>query len=258
MYCNNCGKLGHMSKECDKPITSYGVLLIVNIDKIPKIIMIQRKDSICYIELIRGKYNIEDENRLKILFERISVEESNKIKTNGFRKLWNDLWLINDDNEIKYIKEYKQSESLFNLLDKDKYVVNSKYSESEWEFPKGKKNKNEENYMCAKRELEEETNIREEDYELIKNISPIIENFKGENNINYRNIYYVGICKNTKNIKVDINNRDQLSEIRDVKILTKNEAIDHIRDYNITKIDMINSIYNFIDKYKNDLVFKLK
>ena len=61
MFCNNCGKLGHMSKECDKPITSYGVLLIVDIDKIPKIIMIQRKDSICYIELIRGKYNIDGE-----------------------------------------------------------------------------------------------------------------------------------------------------------------------------------------------------
>ena len=256
MYCNNCGKLGHMSKECDKPITSYGVLLIVDINEIPKIIMIQRKDSICYIELIRGKYNIEDEKRLKILFERISVEESNKIKTNEFKKLWNDLWLIDDDNEIKYIKEYKHSESLFNKLDKNRYIVNSKYSESEWEFPKGKKNKNEENYMCAKRELEEETSIKKEDYELIKNISPLIENFKGENNINYRNIYYVGICKNTNNIKVDANNRDQLSEIKDVKILTKNEAKDHIRDYNITKINVINSIFNFIDKYKNDLVFK--
>ena len=65
--------------------------------------------------------------------------------------------------------------------------------------------------MCAKRELEEETNIREEDYELIKNISPIIENFKGENNINYRNIYYVGICKNIKVIlKVD----DQIIKIK--------------------------------------------
>ena len=50
MYCNNCGKLGHMSKECDKPITSYGVLLITKINEIPKIIMIQRKDSLCYIE----------------------------------------------------------------------------------------------------------------------------------------------------------------------------------------------------------------
>jgi len=245
-----------MSKECSKPITSYGVLLIVDIDKIPKIIMIQRKDSLCYIELVRGKYNIDDSTRLKILFERISVEESNNIKTNGFKKLWNDLWLIDDADELKYIKEFKNSKILFNKLDKNKYIVKSKYLESEWEFPKGKKNKNEENYMCAKRELEEETNIKKEDYELIKNISPIIENFKGENNINYINIYYVGICNEIKNIKVDINNRDQLSEIKDVKILTKNEAIDHIRDYNMSKIDMINHIFYFIDKYKNDLVFK--
>ena len=256
MYCNNCGKLGHMSKNCDKPITSYGVLLVTNINEIPKIVMIQRKDSICYIELIRGKYNINDDARLKILFERISAEESDKLKNNNFKKLWNDLWLIDDDNNIKYIKEYNQSKLLFNELNKKKYIVNTKYLESEWEFPKGKKNKNEENYICAKRELEEETNIKTEDYELVKNISPLIENFKGENNIYYRNIYYVGICKNINNIKVDTNNRDQLSEIRDVKILTKNEAIDRIRDYNTTKIDTINSIFNFIDKYTNDLVFK--
>jgi len=245
-----------MSKNCDKPITSYGVLLVTNINEIPKIIMIQRKDSICYIELIRGKYNINDDTRLKILFERISAEESDKLKNNNFKKLWNDLWLIDDDNNIKYIKEYNQSKLLFNELNKKKYIVNTKYLESEWEFPKGKKNKNEENYICAKRELEEETNIKKEDYELVKNISPLIENFKGENNIYYRNIYYVGICKNINNIKVDTNNREQLSEIKDVKILTKNEAIDHIRDYNTTKIDIINSIFNFIDKYTNDLVFK--
>ena len=256
MYCNNCGKLGHMSKECDKPITSYGVLLITDIDEIPKIIMIQRKDSLCYIELIRGKYSIDDTDRLKLLFERISVQESEKIKTENFKELWNNLWLIDDNNEIKYIKEYKHSEYLFNRLDKNKYIVESKYLDTEWEFPKGKKNKNEENYMCAKRELEEETNVRDIDYELIKNISPLIENFKGENNINYRNIYYVGICKNINNIRVDINNRDQLSEIKDIKILTRDEAIDHIRDYNSTKIDIINRIFEFINKYKNDLVFK--
>ena len=33
-------------------------------------------------------------------------------------------------------------------------------------------------------ELEEETNVRGIDYELIKNISPLIENFTGENDIN--------------------------------------------------------------------------
>ena len=88
---------------------------------------------------------------------------------------------------------------LFNKLNKNKYIVDSKYLESEWEFPKGKKNKNEENYMCAKRELEEETNIGKDDYELVKNISPLVETFKGENDIYYRNIYYIGICKNINN-----------------------------------------------------------
>ena len=49
MYCNNCGKKGHISRNCSEPITSYGVLLLTDIETIPKIVMIQRKDSLCYI-----------------------------------------------------------------------------------------------------------------------------------------------------------------------------------------------------------------
>ena len=54
MYCNNCGKQGHISRNCKLPITSYGVLLLLN-EEIPKIVMVQRKDSLCYIEILRGK-----------------------------------------------------------------------------------------------------------------------------------------------------------------------------------------------------------
>ena len=36
MYCNNCGKPGHISKDCNQPITSYGVLLFV-LEEEPKI-----------------------------------------------------------------------------------------------------------------------------------------------------------------------------------------------------------------------------
>ena len=71
------------------------------------------------------------------------------------------------------------------------------------------------------RELEEETNIKNTDYELIENISPIIETFLWENNIKYRNIYYIGICNNTENINIDSNNMDQINEIRDIKIVNK-------------------------------------
>ena len=132
----------------------------------------------------------------------------------------------------------------------------SEYEMSEWEFPKGKKNKNEKNYECAMRELEEETNIKSTDYELVENILPIIENFIGENDIRYRNIYYVGICKNTDNIRINKDNIHQKNEIRNVEIVTKEKAKKLLRHYNITKFKTLNYIYDFIEKYKNDFVLK--
>ena len=80
MYCNNCGKQGHISKDCNKPITSYGVLLFV-LEEEPKIIMIQRKDSLCYIELLRGKYNLYDMEKIKLLMNRTSKKEIENIRT---------------------------------------------------------------------------------------------------------------------------------------------------------------------------------
>lgn len=262
MYCNNCGKYGHISRQCKDPITSYGVLLLTDIETIPKIVMIQRKDSLCYIEIIRGKYDIYNTKKLKLLLDRISKNELENIKNIDFDTLWKNLWLINDIKETKYLKEYNNSKELYNMLKRDieinDFLENkiSEYEMTEWEFPKGKKNKNEKNYECAKRELEEETNIKSKDYELIKNISPIIENFIGENDIVYRNIYYIGICKNTENIKMNINNKNQKNEIQDVKIVTKEMAKSLLRKYNISKYETLNYIFDFVEKYKNDFVLK--
>ena len=262
MYCNNCGRKGHISRNCSEPITSYGVLLLTDIETVPKIVMIQRKDSLCYIEIIRGKYNIYDTKKLKLLLDRISQDELENIKKLEFDTLWKSLWLIDDINETKYMKEYNSSKSLYQMLKCDieinEYLKNktSDYKMSEWEFPKGKKNKNEKNYECAMRELEEETNIKSTDYELIENIMPIIENFTGENDIRYRNIYYIGICKNTDNIRIDKNNIHQKNEIRDVKIVTKEMAKSLLRKYNTSKYETLDYIFDFIEKYKNDFVLK--
>lgn len=269
MYCNNCGEKGHISRNCHKPITSYGVLLYTYINDIPKIVMIQRKDSLCYIEIIRGKYNIKDINRLKLLLTRISIEEKNNILTKDFDDLWKELWLINEIKETKYMKEYNKSKKLFNYL-KNGYNINNKqysfnilfnniennYLNSEWEFPKGKKNLSESYLEAAERELQEETNINKKDYDIIKNIHQFTEEFKGENNIKYRNIYYIGKCKNINNIFINKDNKNQTYEIKNVKLLTKQEAIDNIRDYNITKIIIIEKIFNFIEKYNNDFTIE--
>ena len=111
-------------------------------------------------------------------------------------------------------------------------------------------------YEASVRELEEETNIKKEDYNIIINYKTIIESFIGENNVKYENMYYIGICNDTKNIKVDKNNKDQIMEIKDVKLLTKEECINSIRDYNTSKKDVIIKIYDFIENYKNDLILK--
>ena len=262
MYCNNCGKKGHISRNCSEPITSYGVLLLTDIETIPKIVMIQRKDSLCYIEIIRGKYDIYDTKKLKLLLDRISNSELENIKNLEFDTLWKKLWLIKDINETKYMKEYNNSKSLYQMLKYDieinDYLKNkiSEFEMSEWEFPKGKKNKNEKNYQCAMRELEEETNIKSTDYELIENVLPIIENFIGENDIRYRNIYYIGVCKNTENIRINKDNIHQKNEIQDVKILTKEMANNLLRKYNNTKYETLDYIFDFLEKYKNDFALK--
>ena len=57
IYCNNCGNKGHLYKNCRHPILSYGIILYDDTDKTNlKIVMIERKDSIAYIEFLRGKY----------------------------------------------------------------------------------------------------------------------------------------------------------------------------------------------------------
>ena len=90
-----------------------------------------------------------------------------------------------------------------------------------WQMPQGGVEDGEDFVAAMRRELYEETNIKNTDYELIENISPIIETFLGENNVKYRNIYYIGICNNTENINIDSNNMDQINEIRDIKIVNK-------------------------------------
>jgi len=261
MYCNNCGKSGHISKYCNLPIVSYGVLLISIIDE-PKIVMIKRKDSFCYIDIIRGKYNINDIEYIKILISRISIKERDNILKYNFDILWKKLWVINDIDNYKYIKEYNNCKLLYEEFKNNneiiKYIkdLNNNYDESEWEFPKGKKNTNEKNYECAKRELCEETNINMNDFELIKNIVPIIETFRAENNIVYKNIYYIGILKNKDNLILNNKNKLQCLEVGDVKLFNKNECIKHIRYYNKTKIKVIEFIFNFIDKYNNNMIIK--
>lgn len=259
MYCNNCGKKGHMYKDCRLPVTSCGNIVYRDDTEEPKVLMIQRKDSLCYIDFIRGKYDNRNLSYMQTLIDKCSVDEKSRLLNLSFRELWRDLWLLNDDFvanddflkcmvKFNHIKEGMTTNGLFinikTLIECSKY----KYPHSEWEFPKGRRNMNENDFDCAKREFREETNYDSNDYDIINNVSPFTEEFLGENNVRYKYIYFVGKLRNhDKILSLDPNNNDQITEIKDIQWLTKDESLNKCRDYHISRIKLIEKIFNFIE-----------
>ena len=76
--------------------------------------MICRKDTLGFVEFMRGKYKVNDINYLSKLFKFITTKEKNKILENDFDTLWKDLWKEYDINKFK--KEYLQSKKKFDKI----------------------------------------------------------------------------------------------------------------------------------------------
>jgi len=119
-YCNNCGNFGHLYKSCRHPILSYGILLYhKNECGELKIVMLERKDSLAYIEFLRGKYSsVYDIQYISLLFSRLSNIEKSKLVETDFDILWKNLWIHTETINPRIKKEYVKSKENFNLLKK--------------------------------------------------------------------------------------------------------------------------------------------
>ncbi len=204
MYCNNCGGRGHIFKTCKDPITSCGILLLREIYepmKLPNnpsnvsVLMVRRKDSMAYMEFIRGKYDLINLDFVKRLISNMTVEEQNKISTEDFETLWGNMWGKGRDT---HSTEYEISKKQYDKLDRVSIVKEfpSSYTEPEWGFPKGRRMKGESDQVCAEREFWEETNISSEAYEIVPNMT-FTEIFTGTNDIKYKHIYFIALLKNS-------------------------------------------------------------
>jgi hypothetical protein len=202
--------------------------------------MIQRKHSLSYIEFLRGKYNENDISKINNIFELMTKNEVNQIKSCEFETLWNNLWKENAHSKT-FLKEMNISKIKFNIIKNNKIINNleSKYIDPEWEFPKGRRNKFENNNECANREFIEETNLL--NYIQFDRINPIEEIFSGTNNINYKNIYYFGSSEEEE-LSYSFDNY----EIGNIGWFTIDQVLSLFRPYNKTKIDLINQIYFFL------------
>ena len=76
IYCNNCGKSGHSFNQCKYPITSIGIIIFNHDDKNNiKYLMIRRKDSLGYVDFMRGKYPIDNSNYLLNIIDEMTLYE---------------------------------------------------------------------------------------------------------------------------------------------------------------------------------------
>jgi ADP-ribose pyrophosphatase YjhB (NUDIX family) len=230
-----------------KIIKSYGIILIKN----NNVLMMNRKNSIYYIEFLMGKYKLGTLNHLELIFNRITDLEKYNILHKNFIDLWIDLW--GEQYKDKHITNFNRGYKKYMILKKNSLLLYrlcniKQYSETEWEFPKGRRELNEINIDCAIREFHEETLISIDDYDLVDNISPIIEEYISTDNVKYRICYYLAYYKKDNISDNNISN----NETNITKWININNCINYIRPYHhqskLKILNIINSIMNSYNK----------
>jgi ADP-ribose pyrophosphatase YjhB (NUDIX family) len=242
-YCNNCGQLGHIYKDCSRPVTSFGIIcyamrsrahyshddsappplptemrtltpynalghpgFVAAADARFRFLMIRRKDSLGFVDFMRGRYNLHNRQHIRNLIDEMTMGEKRRLRTLPFHELWRDLWGRSWFSKFK--QEEAASSSKLAALKRGVYNDRTLYSldtlidesetsweEPEWEFPKGRRNNSEYDVTAALREFSEETGVHKQCVALARNLDPFVENYTGSNFKAYKNVYYLGCYK---------------------------------------------------------------
>lgn len=218
-------------------------------------LMIRRKDTLGYIDFMRGKYTLHNSHYIMNMIKQMTIDEKTRLRTGNFTELWKNLW-GGEAISNQYKSEENISREKYNALKSgitiksklytldallDESSIYQQWSEPEWGFPKGRRNMQEKDYECAIREFSEETGYSPGILKNIHNIIPFEENFSGSNYKSYKHKYYL----------MNISYLDSLhpttfenTEVSDVQWKTIEECISCIRPYNLEKIQMISKIHS--------------
>ncbi len=240
--CLNCGSIYHVFKNCNSYITSYGIIAYKKENNgTIKYISIQRKDTISFIEFIRG--NWDTLTKVKFYLSEMTHYEIVKLRTMTFYELWENMFL-NKKSRV-YLTMYTECKEKFESIDiisltDYHYYNNTRYSTNEYTFPKGRKS----NYLetdldCAIREFIEETGIQKESIKINNNILPYIDIYHSVNNKEYRIIYYIAEIIAPIELKIDYTNISQYGEVKSVELLSLKEIYNKIRGYHTCKRTII-------------------
>jgi 8-oxo-dGTP pyrophosphatase MutT (NUDIX family) len=272
--CSNCGDLAHSFRQCLAPITSHGIIAIrvlgnwkpaeilaehessitgLELSGNIQFLLIQRRDSLGFVELMRGKYTTIDFIYITTQMKGMTVRERERFLTLSFQQLWDDLW-GSDHSVAQYRQEKEISRQKFETLREQGLIdvtgvkrtlrelfdmLGPGWQTPEWGFPKGRRDPFETERDCALREMFEETGLHEKDIQIIENMEPIQETFFGTNHIHYCHKYRIVYVKESVKVTFDPTNEHMRREIGDLGWFTLDEAMSRIRPENVEKREVL-------------------
>ena len=266
--CNNCGKQGHSFHQCKLPITSYGVIAFRASNSGIQYLMLRRKDSFGYIDFIRGKYSPYNISQIQDIVNEMSIEEKQRILVEPFDILWKNMWgditttqyKVEENASMKKMEIIRAGVTIngeFISLEQIIKNSNTNWIETEWEFPKGRRNYKEKDLDCALREFEEETGISSSRLTIVENVLPFEETFIGTNHKSYKHKYFLAFLNDTSSsssnnydIETNVLNGFQITEVSKLEWKTISSCLESIRPYSLEKKNLILNINKVLEEYR--------
>ena len=284
LQCRNCNMHGHVFRNCNSPTISYGIIAarvfrVANSSetgaerKEVRYLLIQRRDSLSFIDFVRGKYHPQNLAYLQQLFRSMTDDERALVSdpATDFAALWATVWHrpIGSHQGHEYAEARASYESL-----REGYLLRtgggeaggavtpvslaalvatteSAYpTEREWGFPKGRRKVKEPDAAAAVREFSEETLYAPTDIELVPGCKPIDETFQGTNGVRYRHVYFVarmreGVAEPVADAR---NVREQAREVREVRWCTRDEVLARMRPHNVERRHLFCRVADMMEK----------
>ena len=216
------------------PILSVGVIAVSWVNKTARFLLINRKDSMPFCDIVRRRSAITNRVHLQRLVDSLTNSEKARLLVQPHAQLWRDMWGAGRGGAHS---EEQTAAQCFNQLRESGMLAaaigqsTTSWDETEWEFPKGRKGYQERDQTCALREFEEETGIPSAKLQIASNVVPIEETFTGTNGKAYRHRYYLGFITDAS---VDLS-QYQRSEVNEVRWMELGLALETIRSYHVEK-----------------------
>jgi 8-oxo-dGTP pyrophosphatase MutT (NUDIX family) len=180
------------------PISSYGLVCFrVDADAVPSYLLVQRKDSLQFVEFVRGKYDPRSYGAMLAMVSLMTRDEQELLASATFSDLWARVWgacaprrcLAVEHATSLALHAVLQSRSLGYDLREVVGACRVHLLEREWGFPKGRRNIRELDSDCAVREFVEETGVERGAVRRLD--TSFEEEFSGTNGVRYRHKYYL-------------------------------------------------------------------